>query len=137
MASEAKKNGAKPASMPTGLGRRGSSFWRRVTREYVLRPDELAVLEHACRTVELVALLEAAIKTDGTMVTGSTGQIIVNPAFIEVRQQRQLLSQLLARIGLTDTGLPATGKVGTGDVSAKARAAANARWEQHRGLKVV
>ena len=45
---------------PAGLGPAGSQLWRGVCRDYELSVPELAVLERACRTMDLLAACENA-----------------------------------------------------------------------------
>lgn len=97
-----------------------------------LRPDELAVLESACRTADLIADLQATIDASESMVTGSRGQSVLHPAIPEIRQQRQLLASLLAKLDIPEgDGLGAEGSEWEGlSNSQRARKAAGIR---HRG----
>lgn len=115
---------SKPAT-PRNLGRKASKFWRDVTGEYQLRVDELLLLEDACREIELIEQLEAAQAEEALIATGSMGQPVAAPLIQELRQHRVVLARLLAQLKLPDEG-----GSDSGSASAKARAAANARWQR-------
>ena len=85
---------------PKGLGIAGSRVWRRVTEDYELRVDELILLEHACRTVDILARLEAAMQDQPLTVKGSMGQQREHPLLSEARQQRVLAARLLRQLDL-------------------------------------
>lgn len=110
---------------PAHLGSGARKLWREVTGTYELRPDELRILEDACREMDLIDFLEAERTADGfsVMVRGSQGQDVINPIFSELRQHRSALRQLLGQLKLPDEG-------GGEARSAQAREAANARWRR-------
>jgi hypothetical protein len=87
---------------PKGLERAGRKLWRSVTAAYVLRPDELFVLESACRCADLVAQLEVAMRDQPLVVKGSMGQEREHPLLSEQRQQRALMNRSLAQLKLPD-----------------------------------
>lgn len=107
---------------PEGLGDKALALWSGITDQYDLRPDELRLLEDACREVDVVERLEAELATDTLTVAGSQGQPVANPLLQEIRQHRGIIARLLAGLKLTDDGS------GTGERSAAARSAATARW---------
>lgn len=112
---------------PAGLKAAGKKLWDSIVGGglYVLRPDELRVLEDACRTADMVSALEAEMAGADLVVTGSQGQPVANPILAELRQYRGLLRQQLKGLNLPDEdGREA------GSRSAAARAAANARWRR-------
>lgn len=110
---------------PAHLGTSARKLWREVTDTYDLRPDELRILEDACREMDLVDFLEAERSKDSftTMVRGSQGQDVINPVFSELRQHRSALRQLLGQLKLPDES-------GASSRSEQAREAANARWRR-------
>lgn len=119
------------AHAPKGLDTQGRKLWEAIAKSYDLRPDELSILEDACRERDLVALMEAALSADlrraldhseGLRTKGSQGQDVINPLVSELRQHRALLATLLGKLRLPDEG------DGAVDMSSAARAAANARW---------
>lgn len=117
----------RPPSTPKGLGVAGKRMWRAIARAYLLRPDELFQLESACRVADIVVSLESAMVGRPLTVLGSMGQEREHPLLSEARQQRALLSRLLAGLRLPDEQAEA----GASDQSIRARNAAMARW--HRG----
>lgn len=110
---------------PAGLGAAGRRFWREVTAGYGLRPDELAVLTSACRTLDALADLDAEI-------AGTQGASARLPLYRERRQQAETLRRHLVALKLPNPAAPAQPdpKVTPLDqaASAKARRAARARW---------
>lgn len=114
---------------PGGMGDAGRKLWRAVTAGLVLRADELATLEAACRTADAIAALEFVIAAEPTMIAGSMKQAVVHPAITEVRLQRELLARLLSRLDLPEEG--EDGNVWDGlSSSQRARKAARARWDR-------
>jgi phage terminase small subunit len=89
------------AIKPRGLKTPGGRLWDAVTSEYKLAVDDLAVLEEACRTRDLIADLRAKVAENGLIVPSSQGER-VNPAIVEGRQQAMLLAKLLGVLGLPD-----------------------------------
>lgn len=89
---------------------------------------ELAILDLARRQADDISDLENVLDIQGPLVTGSTGQERLNPAFAELRQQRLALGKLLESIRLPDEGM---GRVPN---AKKARAAAT-RWREHNAGK--
>ena len=90
-------------------GTRGGVLWEAVVGgdppSYALRPDELVILEEACRAVDLSDRLAAAVEGlegDALMVEGSKNQDVVNPLLAELRQTRALVGSMLARLHLPD-----------------------------------
>lgn len=113
---------ASPA--PRGFGVKAKRIWDQITKDYELRPDDMRVLEDACREVDLVERMETALLTEPLMVKGSMGQLVAHPLVQELRQHRATSARLFAQLKLTDGGeSPADGKR-----SASARDAATQRW---------
>src|ERR1044072_9309200 len=88
---------SRPQPAPKGLTARGRKLWRQVLSEYTLRPDELVLLENACRTVDLIADLEAAMIGEPLVTTGGMGQAREHPLLSGARMQRTYLGQTLSR----------------------------------------
>jgi phage terminase small subunit len=115
----------RPPAAPKGLQLVGKRMWKRVVSAYKLRPDEVFVLESACRTADWIAKLEAAMEGQPLVVKGSMGQDREHPLLSEARQQRALLARLLAQLKLPDEdGLALE------TTSTKARTAAMSRWSR-------
>lgn len=119
---------------PAGLGTPGRALWRQITAAYELTPAELAILEQAARTGDELALLVGALADEPAMVTGSTGQVRVNPLFAALREHRHTLDRLV-----TSLALPMPGEQAGTPRSPAARRAARTRWSRtgRRGLRAV
>lgn len=115
-------------SVPTGLRERGLALWESVTGKYVLRADELVTLEGACRGSDRLAAMRDELALMPMMVTGSTGQLVVNPLVAEIRAHEAQVSTLLTRLKLPDAGAS-----GASSRSTQARDAANSRWAAAHG----
>jgi len=113
---------------PKGLGIPGSRLWRGVTQAYVLRVDELILLESACRTADTISRLDLALVDEPLVVKGSMGQEREHPLLSEVRQQRAALARLLVQLKLPEDATAATGAARAGERSAAARTLAHQRW---------
>ena len=117
----------RPKTAPQGLGPKARRIWREITVVYDLRPDELRVLEDACREIDLIERLEQGLDGAKLLVKGSMGQPVANPLVQEIRQHRATLQRLLGSLKLPDD--PAA----DGDpraASNAARDAAGARWRR-------
>lgn len=111
---------------PKGLKSGGRRCWKQITSAYDLRLDELILLENACRTIDRIADLDAALEGQPLMIAGSKGQEREHPLLSESRLQRTLLRQTLGQLKLPDP--PAEGGAGVN----RYRAAAQSRWSQHK-----
>lgn len=85
------------APSPTGLKSGGKSLWKATTAAFELSEHELLVLREACRTVDSLDALQAALDRDGAMSTSSQGDR-VHPALVELRQQRIALARLFTAL---------------------------------------
>lgn len=109
---------------PPKLGAAGRKLWQSITGKWELDPREHAILAAACKQADDVAALEAALKSDGLTVTGSTGQLRLNGVISELRQSRQAVAKLLVDLRLPSEDAP--------PMSAGQRRASKAslrRWE--------
>lgn len=115
---------AKPAP-PESLEAAGAALWRDVVAKYTLRVDELAVLEAACKTADMIATLDKEWATLGKpfITRGSMGQDVIHPLIGERRTQQSALAALFRQLKLPDEG-------GSGE-SNQHRDAAQSRWAQH------
>lgn len=105
---------------------KAQTVWDDITSTYRLRPDELRVLEDACREVDLVDRLEAELDGAALTVKGSQGQPVANPLVTEIRQHRQVVKALLGSLKLPDEDDARA----PGDASAAGRALVANRWRR-------
>lgn len=84
---------------PSGLAAAGKRLWSSVTTDYDLDDHEARLLLEACRTVDLLDQLDAAVRRDGALVSSPQGEK-AHPAAVEARQQRITLARLLAALRL-------------------------------------
>lgn len=118
------------ARQPAKLAAKGRGLWRQIVDGYDLRPDEVRVLEDACREADLIERLEEQLRGADLMVRGSQGQLVASPLVSELRQHRATLTQMLKALKLPDTDSQARQKAELD--SQQARAAARARWDRKR-----
>jgi len=120
---------------PTGLQGAGRRLWRAIVGDLApgleLDARELALLDAACRQADAVGVLERAVKRDGTMVRGASGQRRLNGAVPEIRQGRIALARLLGEVDLAGEQAPGTA------ASRRGRRAADVRWAEHTARKAA
>lgn len=112
---------------PAGLGPRGAAFWREIAGDETIEATvaERELLAEACRLLDVLDGLQAAVQEHGTMVRGHAGQPRLNPAIGELRQYGLALAKILAILEIPDAdGEPV---VESFEVQ-RARKAANVRW---------
>jgi hypothetical protein len=83
---------AGPAA-PTGSGKSGRRLWRSVTSDWLLAEHELAQLRQAVHVVDVCDQLQDQVTAEGLMLDGK-----INPALVELRQQRALFGRLMAAL---------------------------------------
>jgi len=113
---------------PKSLQPAGKALWASIASKYVLRADEVTRLEQACKTADVLAMLEDAWSELGyPMVSkGSMGQEVIHPLIGEIRTQRASIASLLAGLKLPDDE--------SGEVAVnQQRDAANSKWATGRG----
>jgi hypothetical protein len=76
-------------------------LWRATLSEFELAQHELAILLEACRTVDLLDMLQAEIEELGPVSPWDAG-VRANPAAVEARQHRITLARLLAALRVPD-----------------------------------
>jgi hypothetical protein len=101
--------------------------WSIVYKDWELDARELAVLDCAARQADVNDALERAIRRDGYMIEGASGQRRLNAAVTELRQGRLALARLLGQLALPAEDADAKGATAT---SRKAQKAARARWHR-------
>jgi len=84
---------------PTGLKGPGTAFWRAITDSFDLEGHENALLVEACRTLDVLDVLAAAIQRNG-VILGAEDDARVHPAVVEARQQRLALARIVAALRL-------------------------------------
>lgn len=113
---------------PAGLQGRGRAFWRKVVADFDLEAAHFEVLREVCRLLDRQNALAAAVRRDGEVVVGSTGQPRLHPALAESRQTALAIGRLLNELGLDRSDAEENETITTH----KARRAAEARWGVHR-----
>lgn len=121
---------AKPVP-PGDLRTAGAQMWDDVTEDFTLGPDEVRALREACRTVDELDDLRAALSGQPMTVQGSQGQPVANPLLAEVRRHRETLAKLLDALALPagdeDVGMSPTQK--------RAQRAAQQRWRDRQAIR--
>ncbi|MEO1058687.1 MAG: hypothetical protein AAFY28_17410 [Actinomycetota bacterium] len=129
---EAARKSHERSHQPDRLDAGGHSLWRDVTNAYTLRPDELRLLEDACRERDLIDKLDEALTTTDLTAAGSTGQLVIHPLVAEIRLHRSVFASLCARLKLPDEPEPGERHNNRGRfTSVTGRRAATSRW-RHR-----
>ena len=106
----------------------GRRLWDSVAGEFELDQHETALLVEAVRTVDLLTMLDEAVRKDGALIDSPQG-VKAHPAAVEARQQRIALARLLAALRL-----PAGGE---DDRQANARPQRRAGVRGHYGVRGV
>ncbi|MHA3723463.1 hypothetical protein ACXR2T_06250 [Leucobacter sp. HY1910] len=116
-----------PVPPPEYLGVRGAAFWVAQQAAYEWDEHDSQVLVEACRTLDTIDALAAAIEHDGVMLAGSQGQPVLNGAVAELRQQQTSLARLLAALDLDaeEVGVKSPQQV-------RSQTANRARWKGGR-----
>jgi hypothetical protein len=118
-----------PPRCPTGLRAPGRRLWASVVGPYELTAGELAVLEQAARTADLVDRLERDVRALPELTSsGYAGQPRPHPLLAALRAERLLLERLIGALNLPDD----TRQVGMTPASRHAQHAAQARWRQRK-----
>lgn len=120
-----------PPRAPSGLGTAGKALWHDVTRAYALDPHERHVLREACRTADEIRRVEQALDAEPSLsAKGSQGQLVEHPWLGSLRNHRQTMDRLIARLNLPD----AQGNVLT-EGQRRSATANGARWAERRAEK--
>ncbi|MEU3233175.1 hypothetical protein [Nocardiopsis alba] len=120
---------------PTASARLVASY----EAEYVLDETQRAALTLAGEHLDAAERLDAAVREHGVMVPGSAGQLVVNPAVSEARQQRAAAWAVLRSMLPADAGTDAasmgqadSGHAARSAASIRASRAASVRWDRAR-----
>ena len=121
----------KAPKAPAGLGAAGRKLWRESLRpradgsQLHLRPDELLLLEQACRLADDLAALRERLEGEPLTVPGSKGQSVAHPLRAEIHRSLASLDRILRTLALPDA--PGRAVDGT-EKSDMARQLARQRW---------
>ena len=88
---------SKPLAGHDALRPSGRKLWDFAVDEFEFEEHERAVLLEACRTVDLLDDLHAAVEAEGPVLDSPQGRK-AHPAAVEARQQRIALARLLSAL---------------------------------------
>ncbi|RZS58975.1 hypothetical protein EV141_0188 [Microcella putealis] len=88
--------------IPQGLNARGSIFWEEIHDDLEFDARDAAIVLEACRVLDVIDELTAAVDRDGVMTVGSTGQPVVHPGVAEIRMQQATFARLMGSLKLPD-----------------------------------
>ena len=114
---------------PRTLDAKGRAFWKALQADYEFSESEEVLVLEAARCIDRLDMLDKSVRELGPMVSGSSGQQVVNPALTEARGQQAILHRLIAALQLQDED-------GHSIASAKqiaSQTANYARWNQRQG----
>ena len=117
--------------VPEVLKERGTALWKAVMGDLEGDVHDEALVLETCRTLDVIDALAAAVESEGVTVTGSRGQVIVNPAVAEMRQQQTSFARLLGQLNLdaAEVGAMLSAR------QAAAKRAGQARWRAQAGAR--
>ncbi|QKZ22072.1 hypothetical protein [Streptomyces chartreusis] len=93
-----------PPPAPDGLGERGLRLWTDTLADLEMDPDELLLLEEACRLADELDEMGVLLANSAMLSKGSRGQPVANPLIREIRGHRLALSRVLRQLGATRPG---------------------------------
>ena len=109
--------------------------------EFELDETQRAALALAGEHLDNAERLDEAVREHGTMIRGSAGQLVVNPAIAEARHQRAAAWNILRALTADDAGAAvdaasmgqaAAGIAARSPASVRASEAARKRWNRAR-----
>ena len=89
---------------PAGLGPKAARFWREINREFVLTPQQLLLLGHACQSLDLAEEAHHTLAKEGLFTTGRYG-VIEHPACKTWLRATRSFRQTLREIGTDLVGV--------------------------------
>lgn len=119
-----------PQKPPPRLSRSARRMWDDITTRWELRPDEVRLLEDACREATILDKIERELAGADYVMPGSQKQLRAHPLLSEVRQHRVAMAQLLSKLNLPDEEADARAQTAR---SEHASIAATSRWGLTRG----
>ena len=113
---------------PPDLGEAGKALWDDMHTliaqdDHKFDEKDVTLLTLACRQMDDVLVLQEALKSEGVITVGSTGQPVLSGIVRELRNQRESVARLLKQINW-----PGDVKLTPQQI---ARKAAAARWAGH------
>ena len=85
---------------PQNLGADGRRFFRTVSREYVLSPSELALLEQASHAYEHATAAWRTLAAEGAVIADRYGSPKQHPAVATANTMAQLVARLARQLGV-------------------------------------
>jgi hypothetical protein len=113
---------------PAGLESAGTAFWKSIHAEFgglKEEPHKLAMLEQACKVLDVIAELEGQMDGEPLTVPGPGRQIVIHPLVDSARLQRVLFVGIIRALHLPEAVID-------DEVIAEAQKAAEARSERAR-----
>ena len=83
--------------VPAGVGEVAAAWWADLHETFEIEPHQVPLATEACRLIDQLDQLDAAVRRDGAMLEKK-----VHPALVEARQGRIVLTRLLASLRLPD-----------------------------------
>lgn len=114
---------------PKVLGPRGLELWDSIMGDLDGDVHDRELVLETCRTLDVIDDLAKSVRDDGVTVAGSRGQLVVNPAVPEMRQQQATFARLLAQLNLDAEEVGAIMSAR----QASAKRAGQARWRAAQG----
>lgn len=107
----------------------GWAFWCQIHSEYVVsEAQQLRLLYEACRIIDRIEHCEREMDNQEMLVLGGNRQLIINPLLAHAKDLRGSLLQVVKALALPLEYESAAEVEAAAVRSARARAAANARW---------
>lgn len=113
-------------TVPDGLGERGARLWSSIMDDLEGDQHDSELVLETCRVLDVIDQLAEAVELHGVTVEGSRGQVVINPAVQEMRQQQVTFSRLVAQLNLDEAEIGAmlTAR------QAAAKRAGQAKWRK-------